>query len=482
MLLSLPNEILLVVFSHLQDPYPLYHLSTLCRRLHFLALPIYFSRTGICQSHSDGSCSISIPAEKVDALPALQSSLFLDTVQNLSCNFPDSYARLKDLLRFHYLCSKLSSIESTDLQFSPPAYDDRYPSMLAGYYGHVTQTLNAVLERSCTSLTVDDPSDLNSAFVRISKRTRANPGVTIVGSSTSSNSLSPAAYRQQTLTTFRLHSEILFSPHCSAWTIDVLNSFPLTSLSINVPTVPTDALDSLFRVTEIPTLRDLTILKCRIKPSRMHQFLSRHPSITRLHLGSGNIVPSLEERLPPNHLPQLQDLVASASQVAYLFQAMETTAALRTLRVTTYMTELDLRFTDSSLRTVASRLAPLALSLSLPVPPKLPRFGAPDLSAYRLDLREDSALRLVSTLEFVLPEENIAFLKPADYVLLTKWCDPFPGLRTVEISGFNDDYNMSFILKAFAAHPLWVETLVVNGVAHDLTGMRTVTAVAPGGA
>ncbi|KAF7344484.1 F-box domain-containing protein [Mycena sanguinolenta] len=467
-LLTLPNELLLVVFSHLQNPYPLYQLSTLCRRLHFLALPIYLSRTGVCQYNSESaeSCDISISAENTDTLAALQTSLFLRTVQNLCCTFSNPQ-QFQDLARFRSVCSILSSIETTILQFSPPSYDDYFE---ASYCNAVVQVLNAVVEKSCRDLTVDVvPDDSIARMARMSrKRALASNhprGLRdYMTTGVSSIPLSPVAFRQKTLSTFRLHSQLLFSPHCRAWTIDVLNSFPLTFVSFNVPTVPTDALEALFMVTEIPTLRDLAVLDCRIKPAQLHLFLSRHPRITRLHLGSV-FVPSLEERLPPDHLPNLRELSAPAAQVAYLLQAMQRTAALRSVRVLSYLTRLDLIFTDVSLRTVTSRLASVSLTLVFNVPSNLPRFVV-DLD---VQFHEDSALRFVTALEFVFEADNVEFSKLSDYVSLTKWCEPFPALKTVTLSGFTSNYSTSFVLEAFGAHS-FVETLLVNGVAYDLRG------------
>ncbi|KAJ6544020.1 hypothetical protein B0H19DRAFT_1267327 [Mycena capillaripes] len=468
-LLSLPNEILLTVFSHLQDPYPLYPLSTLCRRLHFLALPLYLSLTNVI--HCDAanmSYNISIGAEQTDILAALQTSLFLDTAQNICCTFSNPNSHLKDLARFHRLCSiVLRSIHSTTLRFDP-SLDDHFDGVQATYYDDVVRVLNAVLEKSCTSLTVDtvttEPVISRASIRRLYMR--AARGSPTTGVLTSSLSLSPAAFRQRTLSTFKLHSEILFSPHCTAWTIDVLNSFPLTSISIDAPTVPTEVLDALLSVTEIPTLCDLSILRCRIKPSRMHLFLSRHPTITRLHLGN-LFVPSLQERLPPDYLPQLQALTAPAPQVSYLLQAMEQTTSLRSLRVLAHMTQLDLQFTDTSLRCVTSRLAPVSLTLVLPVLSNLPRH------AVNLDLHfgDDSALKFVTALELEFAEENTGFFKLSDYVSITRWCHPFPGLKTVELSGFNNGYDRSLIFEALRTHAPDVEMLVVNGVEHNLRGM-----------
>ncbi|KAJ7078066.1 hypothetical protein C8R44DRAFT_896049 [Mycena epipterygia] len=456
--LSLPNEILLVVFSHLEDPYPLFPLSTLCRRLHFLALPIYLSRVGVCDSSE--SCNISVDTEKFSvSLSALQTALFLSAVQNLCCTFSNLDSQHRDLGRLHRLCSILTSIESTNLQFSSSPPNDYTEAIQETYYSSVVDVLNTVLEKSCTTLTV---GDIATATSRIPKRARRNKPP-YVGALTSSIALSPAALRQKTLSTFRIHSEILLSPHCRAWTLDVLNSFPLTSISIDTPSISTDVWDALFSETEIPTLSELSLLNCRIKPSQMNLFLSRHPSVTSLHLHKV-LVPSMGERLPPGYLPQLSVLSAAPAQAAYLLQAMEQTTALRTVRVECHMLRLGLISADNSLRAIASRLALVALSLVLPVPSKV----APYMPDLNLDFGEDSALRFVSKLEFVFADGIV--YNVSDYASVAKWVDPFPGLKSVELVGLNGRHDGDMLLKEIRKRAPNVETVVVDGVEHDLTG------------
>ncbi|KAJ7204698.1 hypothetical protein GGX14DRAFT_569275 [Mycena pura] len=472
-LLSLPNEILLVVFSHFEDPYPLYPLSTLCRRLHFLALPIYLTRACVYEALPDStSCDITIGAEHTGTLAALQTSLFLGTVQSLCCTFSDSISQFEDLARFHRVCSILKSVESTTLQFSPASFNNHAEAMRTTYSFSIVQTLNTVLEKSCATLTVS-ASPTDSAAIsspRVSRRhlVRAPGGRRAQSTAivTSSASLSPAALRQKKLSKFKMHSEVLFSPHLRAWTIDVLNSFPLVFLSIDIPTVPARVLDAILSLTEIATLRHFALSNCIIKPTRMHIFLSRHPGITCLHFEK-LLVPSNQESLPRDHLPQLASLSAEAPQVAYLLHAMESTAALRAVRLLSHMTRLDLMFTDAALGPVASRLAPTTVSLTLVlrVPDDLPHIAI-DPS---LRFGEGTALQFVTKLELVFGYEStsIAPAKLADYIV--KWSAPFPALRTVELVGLKERYEGVDLVQAVRTFSSTVETLVVNGRETDLT-------------
>ncbi|KAJ7104517.1 hypothetical protein B0H15DRAFT_28806 [Mycena belliarum] len=460
-LLSLPNELLLVVFHHLQDPYPLYPLSTLCRRLHFLSLPIYLSRRGI---YNETCGNISISAEQIDVLPALQTSLFLNTVPSLCCAFPNPYSD-QDLARFLRVCCTLQSVGAAKLQFAqaPSSNDDYTEKMHETYLINVVNILNKVLEKSCTTLTIEATPDEISAITRArfsSKRGRGMRPVSQAHLLTSRISLSPAALRQSTLTTFRLHSPLLFTPHCRAWTIDVLNSFHLSSLSINAPAVAADVFNGLLSQTEIPTLSDLSMVNCRIAPAHLHLFLARHPSISSLHLDN-MFVPSAGERLPPGFLPQLASLSAPAPQIAYFFHALPPAATLRTVRVLCHMTHVDLRLTDTSLRAAAPRLAPpVALALVLPVPASLPRV-IPDVDMV-FDADTDSALRFVSTLAFVFADDDAA-LGPVKYAAIAKWAAPFPALRTVELVGSRST-DTAPILAAFQARAPDVERVVWHGI------------------
>ncbi|KAJ7691751.1 hypothetical protein B0H17DRAFT_1330971 [Mycena rosella] len=423
-LLSLPNEVLLVVFCHLDDPYPLFPLSTLCRRLHFLCLPVYLLRRGV---YDDSSCNISIAAEQVDALPALQTSLFLGTVQSLFCTFSNPYSQNKDLARFHRVCCMLTSIRKAQLRFTPPS--DDYPGGTQeeeAYFTQVVDILNKVLEKSCTTLTVDTPLGATPAT---SSRKRGLQHGLARGTRqpailTSSISLSPGALRRRSLSTFRIHSETLFAPHCRAWTLDVLNSFPLTSLSIHAPSVPTAALDALLSQTEIPTLSDLALVHCRITPARLHLFLALHPSITTLHL---------------DNLLSPRTLSATPAQLAYLLHAMPPPPALRTVRIHSHMTHVDLRLADASLRPAAPRLVPRQ---------SRSRSSSP-------------ALRAVSTLEFVFADADAGEARGfAVYAAIAKWAAPFPGLQTVELVGSSAGADTARILAAFQARVPGVEKMV----------------------
>jgi hypothetical protein len=86
-ILDLPTEILVEILDSPTFPSEtLYALALLCRRLHFLVLPMYFSRHGTISTPN--SIVISMRTDRRDLLSALQTALFIPQIDTLTCIFP----------------------------------------------------------------------------------------------------------------------------------------------------------------------------------------------------------------------------------------------------------------------------------------------------------------------------------------------------------------------------------------------------------
>ncbi|KAF7316278.1 F-box domain-containing protein [Mycena indigotica] len=364
-LLSLPNELLLDVFSHFEDPHLLFTLSTLCKRLHLLALPLYLSQIGVYESLSPGVCNITIGQHRTEALAALQTALFLDAVQTLSCTLPHAMQLGQDVKRLARVCAALTSVNSATLHVNPRKFLDDSSGDLNPL--SFVDCLNSLLEKSCSSLTVKSFRDRWTDHKSRPMRRAQQPSRVL-----SAAALSPAAMRAKSLSTFNIHSEILVFPHVRAWTIDVLNSFPIRALSISAP-FQIEEITDILAVTEIPTLLTLALHESRITPAQLHAFLARHPQITHLRLEK-LIVPPLHERLPSRALESIVTLTAGPTHVAYLLHALNRLpSTLQCIRILSYMTTVDLQGANSSLHHVVSFLAGIPdLRLVLPVPDSLP--------------------------------------------------------------------------------------------------------------
>ncbi|KAF7318967.1 F-box domain-containing protein [Mycena chlorophos] len=461
-LLSLPNELLLDIFAYFDDPYPLFPLSSLCRRLHFIALPLYLERTGVYEALSPALCNISIRAEQTGVLAALQTALFLGKAHNLTCTFTHPQSRFSDIARYRRLVSILDGVRVATLVFDPSTFDE-YSEGLRWRYGlDVVHALNTVLEKSCTELTFGTPNAVPGS--RVSRRHRINGNVRSVKQPQSSASLSPGALQKRLLTALHLHSEIPFCPQLRTWTTAVLHSFPLSTLSIWMPNAETELLGTIFSEIELPTLRHLTVRQTRLKPASLHFFLGRHPQLTHLHLEK-LFVPSPQERLPPTALQSLVSLTAEPIHTAYLLHVLDPLpSSFASIRLLGHLTTVDVQAADAALHHVRSRIAQLArITLTLPVPDMhgLPT-AAPDTG---LCLEEtESALYFVSHLEFSFGDctTPIPLFKLLDYV--AKWSAAFPLLRVVELAqlGNQDKYSEDDVVQGLRKC-LEVETLVLNG-------------------
>ncbi|KAJ7264771.1 hypothetical protein C8J57DRAFT_1623727 [Mycena rebaudengoi] len=118
--LDLPDDVLLMVFAHLDSE--LYSVSRMTRRLHLLALPIYFSQNGIDDPTT--SCNFGLVNHPTggDILSALNSALFLDQIKAVSCqlhSWGDSIAcYLHNIERLTVFLEKFPSVTDVSLYFS----------------------------------------------------------------------------------------------------------------------------------------------------------------------------------------------------------------------------------------------------------------------------------------------------------------------------------------------------------------------------
>ncbi|KAJ7440730.1 hypothetical protein FB451DRAFT_1442934 [Mycena latifolia] len=119
-LVDLPTELLLKIFEHPIPTDTLYSLALLCRRLHFTALPLYFSRHSM--DSTANSVLIHMRTDRRDVLTALQTALFTPETQNITCVFPRSsctsiFPLLPHLRRLERFISRLPFVNDVILRF-----------------------------------------------------------------------------------------------------------------------------------------------------------------------------------------------------------------------------------------------------------------------------------------------------------------------------------------------------------------------------
>jgi hypothetical protein len=159
---ELPTEVLLLVFDFLCDE--LFSLSILCRRLHYLALPIFLEKHSIPDPSDTTRLHLGWMASSSTVVHALIVALFIPSIRNLICVFPDyTYAHLlvESMKQFTRLIQRLTAVQTLSLEFGLDFYHAANSTI--GYseerlwqttYPALRNLLDAVSSKSCTSLKI----------------------------------------------------------------------------------------------------------------------------------------------------------------------------------------------------------------------------------------------------------------------------------------------------------------------------------------
>ncbi|KAF7345140.1 hypothetical protein MSAN_01890100 [Mycena sanguinolenta] len=262
-LTDLPTELLVNIFEQpTLSSETLYSSALLCRRLHLIALPIYFSRNGVDLENK--SAIIELHPVRLDPLSALQICLFISSMKHISCVFPHPScaasldALLMQLRRLRAFISRLSAVETVILNLDSihshswcqSIGNDKVLKKWARHYGGL---LSCIVNAGCTSLTVINGAQLTETYragphwsklylpLAIRRllfplhdsrpngfKRRRSQGTKNIRLSAS---LSPCFSH---LTSLHLLSTTLIVPPGLDWTLSVLHHCPITTLSIHM--------------------------------------------------------------------------------------------------------------------------------------------------------------------------------------------------------------------------------------------------------
>ncbi|KAF7330310.1 F-box domain-containing protein [Mycena venus] len=330
-LLRLPDEILVEIFQHL-DPYDpgIFAISTLNKRLHYIALPIYLSGYGIPDASAPVCQEIVLMPSRLHLLGTLQTALFIRSVKHISCSFflntlPHHIRRLTTFL------SVLESVDEVTLVFLVGLNLDTTVPILELVTSAITKLVDVIMERQVRVLTIQDNLFLGrSSFQEREMRSRTTVKrlMSDVGRRIGrafvrrAEAPAPAGSRkfQPSLQKFELHSALLLLPPCHSWTMAALRTFGnLTSLSIARIETPERSCAEILSSIHLPSLEYFSMnLRCKIPAAALDHFFLRHPLISILSLGA-DLYP-----LAGNHvsskgcLPKLANLSASPSYVRFI--------------------------------------------------------------------------------------------------------------------------------------------------------------------
>ncbi|KAJ7460248.1 hypothetical protein FB451DRAFT_1563333 [Mycena latifolia] len=225
-LVDLPTELLLKIFEYPIPTDTLYSLAFLCRRLHFIALPLYFSRHGV--DSIPNSVVIDMRTDRRDVLTALQTALFIPETPNITCFFPHSsctsiFLLLPHLRRLERFISRLPFVNDVTLRFDTQGSmclyvgDDQALKDLGGL-------LNCIVKKRCNSLTIPSVCQFTWASepAHIERRTASHFEMAIPS----------GVSRSSHLTSLNIPSANLILPPALHWTLGAIRNCRAMSLTL----------------------------------------------------------------------------------------------------------------------------------------------------------------------------------------------------------------------------------------------------------
>ncbi|KAJ7064322.1 hypothetical protein C8F01DRAFT_1130980 [Mycena amicta] len=307
-LLDFPDEILLVIIEYLDSG--LYALSRLSRRLHFLALPLYFSLHGMKDPSRQISFNLRNPRTGADMLSALNSALYLTTISDLACKFKLSQSiawYLHDIERLTSFIARFPTVSVVSLtlvdmeHLESAAVNDEMRSL---YRSKMGSLIDVILTKGCKSLSIRGaplarPAGAEPAW---SAETRAMP------LSKDVNQLHSFAFSH----TGRLSHAGL------RWMFSALRNSHVTALSISAPRDSESELLTLVGKV-LPRLTQLTITHGGNHfPPTLLNLLSVLPLLEKLTLPRWCPLVSDASGLPAPQLMHLKHLTAPPTVVLHL--------------------------------------------------------------------------------------------------------------------------------------------------------------------
>ncbi|KAJ6490376.1 hypothetical protein C8R47DRAFT_1320054 [Mycena vitilis] len=260
----LPNELLLLILGHPDLPSAaLLNLSMLCRRLNYLALPIYFEKHGMQDPAENANLALRL--DNRDALSALQMALFIPAVTKISCSFPDSETSVRPLFphirRLRALLTRLEFVRQVTLVLGTSGgFCSATGEGAETWALEFGELLNTILKRGCTSITLRYGTYFYKAYELYPHRAGpANalktavrnllPGrlhtvphigweVLQMTAGLTPMELDSEARSLSTLTHFMIESAILLTPPCFSWMLSALRHSPITTLGFHGVTLP----------------------------------------------------------------------------------------------------------------------------------------------------------------------------------------------------------------------------------------------------
>ena len=471
-LLNLPNELLLKIFDNLRST-ELYNLALSCRRLNCLVLPIYLHRHVLHRSSM-----IYLEPGRFPIIPPVIVSPPFVSCKVLSSMF---YNRgfFSDIRRLQYFVTKILDIKEVRLDFV--AVSSR---TLLKHSDNIRTLLADVMAKSCESLVVAhdflNPFDhqvkgpprwrnilstISRPFSALAVRASTNAGL---------------HSRTGSLNKFEVHSTMLVLPPFLDWTVKILNTSPITTLSLGSTRLPFNAWANLLSAVTLPSLEEFSITNYwynmtstatveNLAVPTLLEFLSRHPSITRFQC-HGLSDPSTTKEREKVILPLLESIDGNPEYIIYFLRRPLSFPKLHHVAIFQEADSFDCAVLDRAISVVGRCAQDITLRISLP--PNSPDvrcwMNGPGNPQYLLQCAKKLELQV---------EPSFPPFSDCTKALFPAWLARFPSLRHVEfIQGalliVNRYCKVAFVRSLDQACPM-LETVTLDMEERDVSTWLT---------
>jgi len=432
---DLPDELIEKIVEDLDDNGSICRLSLTCKRLHFLVLPMFFSRNKLGNLQNGFfHCYYPVP----ELLEAIRTALFVRNLSRFTFYFTSSFNQvISDISSLRGLLARIPPVGKILLglpvhiqsTYGPPGVR----STVERWGREFLKLLETIAESGCKDLTLLDPVGyfsnnvlLNNLYVEIP------PPVEPIGSK-SRGAKNLGGFRAKPhltgMSTIQLLSPRLFQPFFIGWIIDVLevNRESLVSIHLNVASITPVLLSRISKSMNLPALKEVKISShFSLIWEGLYRFLNRHPSINSLHLDG--ILPVKDPQIPDPLivLPCLTQLTAMSPMVTLLLQHRNMVPLLSTVHVLLYLnaqSELD------PLPAIATHTHISSLQLSNGVEGDI-------CSILKRHISEDKSTRIITSLGHIRSVNLDQPINSNSSSLLTikRWLYLFPHLEHVSLS------------------------------------------------
>ncbi|KAF7301845.1 hypothetical protein MIND_00750300 [Mycena indigotica] len=516
-LLDLPNELLLSILAELaHTPQELLSLPLLCHRLHFLALPMYFTSMGMGEPTQRAIVQMSNGNSR-DSLDALQMASFITSIDNLCCSLPrngpfEAAETVRHVARVSKLIHKLEFVHEVTIVWAPPnelmqSFEaDKDTIACRPLALEMEKLLNCVLEHGCTSLTLQ-----GGMFFPISPRTMRFGTIDAVRTATSK--ILPTALslgrnenwidaqierftveetatlkfdlngKPSYLSRLNINSSMFLLPPCINWTLSALRSSAISSVSLCGIFLPTKMWAVLLPLIAsiIPNLAELSLADLHgLSGTDILVFLTRLPLLKSLAIGyteySRQVQSSCPDSAPTPKLENLEHLHAPSTFIVHFLKKKSTLPNLRTLCITPRKLILGyrgLRHIRQFITDIARRLEKHRISPEVTLEMRCGQDMDRDLTA---DIVEPLGEELARSLRMVTRLVVFLELKPskmsiAEMGTLARWINRFPGLMYVclrfDLDNAVEDGVMMDHVRTLSEQNPQVKSFHLNNEAYD---------------